>query len=216
MVPSLDDQLANFFTNTKTHFFKRGEVVLSAQAITSSAFYLKRGFIKDSSVSSEGEDFILFIFQPADIFSYNLIYNNIPNEHSFTAMTDCNIYERDKEEFLNFLKLNPSIQLHITKKIVTRLRGLTQRIESMAFDNALKRTSTMLYILAERFGKQKGKNIHIPIPLTHQDIASLIGLTRETTSIEIRNLMKMGIVLRSSQFYIITNMQRLKSMSSLS
>lgn len=215
MISTPSEELKAFFASSKPTFFKKGDVVLRSGDVRAGAYYLKKGYVKDSAVSSDGREFILFIFQPSDIFSYNWIFNRTPNVHSFRAMTDCVIYEHSREALLQFLEKNPTALLITTQKIVTRMRGLMQRIENLAFDNALKKVGSMLCILAERFGRKTEKGIIIPIQLTQQDIANLIGVSRETTSIEIKKLMERQIINRSSGVYTVLKPKELEKISFL-
>ncbi len=215
MISTSNELLKEFFASAKPSYFRKGDVVLRIGDVRGGAYYLKKGYIKDSSVSADGREFILFIFQPTDVFSYNWIFNQTPNEHSFRAISDCVVYEKSREGFLLFLEQHPDVFLMITQRIVRRLNGLMQRMENLAFDNALKKVGSILCILGERFGKKTEKGIVIPIPLTQQDIANLIGLSRETTSIEIKKIMEMNILTRSSGLYVITKLKELQKISSL-
>jgi CRP/FNR family transcriptional regulator len=213
MTSTPDELLKEFFITSKPSFFKKGDVVLRI-GDRGGAYYLKKGYIKDSSVSADGREFILFIFQPNDIFSYNWIFNQKPNDHSFRAITDCVIYEKSREGLLLFLEQQPEVALMITKRIVKRLNGLMQRMENLAFDNALKKVGSILCILGERFGKKTERGVVIQVPLTQQDIANLIGLSRETTSIEMKKIMEMGILTRVSGLYVIIRLKELQKISS--
>jgi CRP/FNR family transcriptional regulator len=88
-------------------------------------------------------------------------------------------------------------------------------MEQLAFGNATQKVASIMSILGERFGKQTEKGIQIPISLTQQDIAELIGIARETTSIELNRLMADEIIERVSGMYIIIRPQRLQKLSKL-
>lgn len=215
MISTPHELLKEFFVTAKPSIYKKGDIVLRSGELRAGAFFLKKGYIKDSSVSSDGREFVLFIFQPNDVFSYNWIFNQTPNVHSFRAITDCLIYEKSREELLMFLKKNPDVLLMITQRIVRRLNGLMIRMENMAFDNAIKKVGSMLCILGERFGKKTERGIVIPIPLTQQDIADLIGISRETTSIEIKRIMEKGVITKSSGLYVIQKLKELQKISAI-
>lgn len=208
-------KLKDFFASSRPNYYKKGDIVLRIGETQPGSFYVSRGYIKDSSISPDGREFTLFIFKPGDIFSYNWIFNRITNEHSFRAMTDCVVYEKTREGLLLFLEQNPDVQFMITQNIVTRLRGVVQRLEQLAFGSASQRISSILVILAERFGRINHKGILIPIALTQQDIAELVGLSRETTSIEIKKLMDEELVSRTSRYYRINNVRRLQKKAAL-
>ena len=200
------EKLKKFFVTSKPIFYKKGEVVLRVGETRLGAFYVKSGYVKDLSVSSDGRNFNLFIFEPGDLFSYNWIYNKTPNEHT----TDCTAYEKAREELLQFLEQNPDVQFMISQKIVKRMNGLIQRMERMAFGTASQKVSSILSILAERFGKSTIRGVVIPLALTQQDLSELIGISRETTSIEIKKLIDEKILARNSGIYTIRNPERLQ------
>jgi len=209
------EKLKEFFATSRPSHYRKGDVVLRIGDVRSGAFYVDKGYIKDSTLSRDGREFVLFIFKPTDIFSYSWIFNHVPNDHSFKAMTECTIYEKSREGLLVFLEQNPDIQFMLIQKLVTRLRGLLQRMEYMAFGGATQKVGSILNILAERFGRETEKGLLIPIPLTQQDLADLIGTSRETTSIEIKKLLNDGVLTRSSGTYTITNLKKLQKISSL-
>ena len=204
------EKLKLFFATSNPSFFKKGDVVLRIGDELMASYYVKKGLIKDSSISFEGHEFTLFIFKPEDIFSYNWIFNQIPNEHIFRALTDCVIYQKSREGLLLFLEQNPDVMLMITQKIVIRLRGLTQRMEHLAYGTARQKVSSIINILSERFGKQNEKGVTISMKLTQQDISELIGLSRETTSIEINKLREEKILSLASGYYTILNLKVLQ------
>lgn len=202
-------KLRKFFANSKPTFYKKGDIVLRAGAAHSGAFFLKKGFVKDSCFSNDGREFTLFIFKSGDLFSYNWIFNELPNEHAFRAMSDCIIYEKKREELVEYLKANPDVLFRIGQKISVRLRGVLQRIESMAFGSASQRVISTIKLLAERFGTENSQGFTIPITFTQKDIAELIGISRETTSIEIKKLIDKGLLRRKKGHYIVTDLQKL-------
>lgn len=207
------EKLLKFFTSSRPSYYKKGEIVLRIGDARSGAFFIKRGYVKDSTLSFDGREFTLFIFQPNDIFSYNWIYNQMPNEHSFRAMSECLIYEKSREGLLLFLEQNPDVQFMITQNLAKRLRGLMQRMEQMAFGTAAQKVSSILCVLSERFGKDGEKGIQIALNLTQKDISELIALSRETTNIEIKKLIDGKILARSSGIYTVLNLKKLYSYS---
>ncbi len=209
------EKLKRFFVTATPTRFKRGETILRPGDQRSSAFYVKRGFVKDTALSHDGREFTLFIFKPEDIFSYTWIFNKVQNGHFFKAMNEAVVYEKNREALLLFLEKNPDVQFMIAQNITIRLGGLTQRMEQLAFGNATQKVASIMSILGERFGKQTEKGIQIPISLTQQDIAELIGIARETTSIELNRLMADEIIERVSGMYIIIRPQRLQKLSKL-
>lgn len=157
-------------------------------------YFIDRGYVKDYSISKEGEELTLIIFKPKDFFPMQWVFNDMPNAHYFEAMTSVELWRCPKKDFIVFIEANPETFFELTSHIVLRLGGIMQRMEYLAFGNAYQKVASIIVICAERFGEKKGDGWIIHIPLTHKDIAMLVGMTRETVSIEIKKLERKGII----------------------
>jgi CRP-like cAMP-binding protein len=85
---------------------------------------------------------------------------------------------------LEFIRDNPKKLLEITKRLVYGLEGLAKRVEILNFENAQNRITSALSYLKKHFGTK--------LEFTHEDLASLTGLTRERVSIEMKRLKDLG------------------------
>lgn len=207
--------LDSFFTKYKSLSFKPGEVILRAGDPPLGFFYLKRGYVRVYSISKDGEEFTLIIFKEGDFFPINWAIANISNDYFVEAMTACVLVRAPREKFVSFVKSNPGVNFELTRRTSVRLGGLMRRMEYLVFGNADNKVASILAICAERFGKKVGKEVVIEVPLTHSDIASLVGLTRETASIEMKKLENAGIIGRRSRLVAIFNLKGLRRQSLL-
>lgn len=103
----------------------------------------------------------------------------------------------------------------ITNHMLERLAGLLKRMEYAMFGNAQSKVASIILICAERFGERNEGGLTIKLPLTHQDIAKLIGMARETVSIEMKKLQKMKIIDYRGKYLVVKNLQKLKGESAL-
>lgn len=209
-------KLEEFFLKHKKLTYKKGSTILRADDIPTGVYYLLEGFIKVTTVSPDGQEFTLFIFKPEDVFPYQYAFNNSPNIHSFTTMTDCTVMRCQRSEFLSFMYQNPDVLFMITQKVLIRLRGILTRLENMAFGSAFQKVASMIEILGYRFGKHEEGYITITLPLSHKDIAELLGLTRETVSIEMKKLEDQNIISKSALRYCIKRPRKLHVLSKIS
>lgn len=203
------EKLIAFFRKHKKISYPRGRTIINSQDSPSGVYYVQKGFVKDYSISENGKNITLILFKEGDIFPYSWVFNNIPNTHSFEAFTDCILLRAPKDEFIEFLTDNSDVLLMVIQIILLRLRGLIQRLEDVTFGSAQQRVASIFAILAERFGTKHEGGILISIPLAHKDIAELVGLTRETASIEIKRLEGKNIISRKSRWYVVKNYKSL-------
>lgn len=120
---------------------------------------------------------------------------NLTNSYYLIAQTNLHTYRAPRKDVLKFLKKNPEVLFELTKRILIGLDGILSNIEYMLCGNAYSRVTGALYLCAKRFGErvQNGK-ITLTLPLTHQDIANIAGISRETTSLSIKKLEKKRII----------------------
>lgn len=188
---------------------------MSAGEAPQGVFYIKKGFVKLYSVSEGGEDFTLIIFRPGDIFPVSWAFADIRSNYFLEALTRIEIWRVQKLRFIAFVKENPDVLLEILNKMTVRLMGVLRRMEYMVFGDAYNKVASILVILAERFGKETGAGVEIGVPLTHRDLAALLGVARETVSLEMKKLKEKGIIDYSGKVIFIKSAVRLKRESQL-
>lgn len=215
MKDQLLHKIDSFFAKYKSRNFKRGETILRAGDPPLGFFYLKRGYVRVYSISKNGEELTLIIFKAGDFFPIIWAINNTQNEYFVEAMTACTLVRVPREEFVSFVKSNPDVNFDLTRRTSVRLGGLMRRMEYLVFGNANNKVASILLICAERFGRQEGGKVVVEVPLTHSDIASLVGLTRETASIEMKKLENSGLIGYRGRLVTILNLKGLRRQSML-
>lgn len=207
------EKLNRFFSKFKKISYKKGETILHADEEPRGVFYLTKGYTRIYSLSKNSQELTLIIFKPEDFYPLMWAINNTPNTYYVEAMTPVEFWQAPKEEFIKFIKNNNDVFFEITSRILTRLGGILTRMEYVMFGNAQNKVTSIILICAERFGEKRADGIFIKIPLTHQDLANLIGLTRETVSIEMKKLQRGELIDYKSKYISIRNVQKLKEES---
>lgn len=207
------EKLGNFFSQFKLLHYKRRETILRADDIPPGVFYLKKGYVRLYSLSSEGEELTLIIFKPEDFFPMMWAINNINTPYYLETITAVELWRAPREEFVKFIKSNPDILFELISRMLVRFGGVLRRMEYLTFGNAHAQVASIVLICAERFGRQEGSNTIIQVPLTHKNIGNLVGVTRETTSLEIKKLEKKGLIGYQGRHIVVKNIQRLKKES---
>lgn len=183
---------------------------MRADDVPTGVYYIHKGYAKYYCLSETGQELSLVVFKPEDFFPLIWAITDSSNLQYCEAMTDIEVSRVPKEEFLKFLKENPDLMYEVFRKMLVRFEGLLERMEYMIFGSAHQKVASILVICAERFGIKKGNKIIIRVPLTHKDIANLIGLTRETTSLELEKLEKLNICQKEGRFLVVKNLNKLR------
>lgn len=211
------EKLRDFFVKGKPRLYKKGEVILRGDEIPNGIFFLNKGYVKNYSFSEKGTEFTFIISRKGDFFPLAWTFVKTRKPYFFEAITPCVIYRQSRDDFLAFLLTNPDVLFYITGRITNRVDGLLERMEHMVFGNAYERVCSILYILSERFGEKKiNSEIVILLPLTHKDIANLLGMARETVSVEIAKLKNEKILKTAGKYFYIRSLKKLREKAMIS
>ncbi len=207
-------KLKPFFSKYKSLTYKKGDTILRADDQPQGVYYIKTGFVKLDSILVIGRELTLNIFKPGTFFPMMWAIGNIPNSYFFIAQTDVSVNRAPKNEVLIFLKKNPEVLFELTKRILIGLSGVLANIEYMLSGDCYHRVVGATFLCAKRFG-QKGKDakLTINLPLTHQDIANIAGISRETTSISLKKLEKKRIISYKNRLIIVNSIKKLSQES---
>lgn len=205
------EKLKKFFSKFKLIEYKKGEVILRAEEIPQGAFYILSGYVKMISLLVDGRELMLNIFKPGSFFPMMWAIANIENSYFFYAITNVTLRRIPKNDLAIFIKKNPDVLFDLTNRILIGLNGLITNIEHILSGDAYNRVISALFILAKRFGEKTEKNkIIIKLPVTHQDIANIAAITRETASITMKKIERKNIISKWKGLIVINNITKLK------
>lgn len=205
--------LEQFFQSSNLFTYKKRRLISHPDDSSSSVFFIKNGYVRVYRISEDGEELTLTILKPKDFFPLSYGVTNTSNAYYLEAITPLEIWKAPQENFLSFIKSNPELLYDLTTRLLIRFDGVVSRMEGLLFCNAYVKVAATVLMCAKRFGEDFNGNTRVKVPLTHRDIATLVGITRETTSLEMKKLEKEGLVTKSGRFIIITDLKRLESMS---
>lgn len=163
---------------------------------------IRSGYIKRYLITNEGSLSIEAIYGPGDVFSVTLAYKVFlnqdlyegPETYYFEAMNECEIYTMDIGTLEQHFQKKPLFYRDLMLEAGKRIHALTQAVENIAMKTAQSRTAHQLLYYAKHFGRKKRKGIEIGIPLTHQDLANILSLSRETVSVSCTALQNEGLI----------------------
>ena len=209
-------KLEKFFGKYKPLNFRKKEIILGSDEEPDGVFFIKDGFVRSYSISEEGREFTINIYKPGTYFPATWALAGISNTYFFEAMTSVESIKVSKEELLDFLNKNPEVLMDLTRRLLVGLNGLLIRIEHLLSKDAYHKVASVVYLVGRRFGKKAaGGKVIVGLPLTHQDIADLSYLTRETTSLEMKKLERQGLLEKRKRLLVIKDMRKLKKESLL-
>ena len=151
---------------------------------------LTEGSVKVELMNAEGKELTLTILTPFQFLGELALLDDVPRSATVVSMENSVLLSVNKRDFARLLESYPRMSIPMLRQLTRRVRVLTDDIASMAFLDSYSRVTRKILNLAEEMG-QTNPDGHILIdrPLTHQQLANLVGTTRETVT-KILNEMK--------------------------
>lgn len=186
-----------------TRAVPRGTILYYQGEVPQSGALIKKGVVKVYNLSPDGEE-QLATFQVAGEFfpSTWLFQQTSGTVYFYEAFTDCDICSLPRPELMGILTKDAANLQYFLDAYVKNYTGMLLRVTALQQAKAHAKIAYTLFYLCQRYGREvKGDVYKINIQLTHQQFASLVGLTRETTATEMKKLEKQGIVRYNNQVY---------------
>ena len=201
----------NFFEGMDEETMKKVDTMSSMSTIktqqpiyfpaepSNSIYLLKKGRVKLLRVDEEGNEVIMDVLGPGEIFG-ELTFGEDSDEdreqsgEMAMALDDCLICTIRNEDFENLLRSFPELNFRITRRIGLRMRKFEERVTDLVFKDVKKRIATFLVKYAEEFGKVKKGVVTIKMHLSHQDIGLLTGAARQTVTTILNDFRSQGIL----------------------
>ena len=210
MSQKLKLKLDSYFSRFPKKIFAKGKIIIDADETPDEAYYLKKGYVRAYTLSSQGVELTLHIFTPGSYFPMIFILNDITNRYYFEALTQADIYIIPKAKLVSFLRKNASILEDLTIRLLRGLDKMMMRIEYLVFSSAKVKVISALMFLARHFGKTEGEMLKISIPFTHREIAAFAGISRETVSRELEKMQKEKLISYKKQYITIKYVDKLR------
>lgn len=200
----------SYFAKYKLLTFKKGAMIINLADEPSGVFYLKEGYVKMNTILANGNELTLNIYKPGSFFPMFWALGGVSNNYAFTAMTEVHLHKVSRVEITDFLKENSEVAFDLIRRILAGMDGLVTNFRHLLVGSADTRVASALVLAAKRFGESNSTGaITIKLNLTHQDIANLAGISRETASIAIGKLVKEKIVSQVKRRFVISDMDAL-------
>ncbi len=209
-------KIKNFFKQYKLIEYQAKETIVNMLEEPTGIYYVSQGFVKMNTLLANGNEFTVNILKPGSYFPLIWGLAKVQNNFLFQTTTKAFLYKAPRKDFVLFIEKNSDILLELNKRILSGMDGMLTNILHLFFGSAESRVASVLLLSSKRFGVKKGEKIILKIRLTHQDIANLAGLTRETSSIEIGKLTKNKIIARNGGYLQIIDMDKLIDLSQTS
>lgn len=214
MTKSKYAQLKKFFSQFPTQKFPKNAILFKPGDKIDNVYFNKSGFGRAYTKTDFGEN-TLNIFKPLFMVSVMHYFTQARNDLYFQALTPAEVYVVPKEEFKKFLAKDPEMESIILDYFFSSLLHYLSNQGNLINGSAINKVASVLLQLVHDYGEIKKDLVVVNFPATHRIIANIVGLTRETTSVQMSKLQKLGIISTKRTLFQVKNLQKLKDLSTL-
>lgn len=182
--------IESVFTEAHDRDYPKGQILLYQGEKTNSAFRIKTGYIKMYDITASGEEKLLLILGPGDVFPLIWLFDSSdPLHYFYESITDVKVSVIERAAFVEHLKSSHAFSLHMLQYFVERTSDIMYRLECIEATSAKHKVAQVLAYLAKSHGEEIAQCTNrVRVPTTHQMIADMAGLNRSTASIQMKEL----------------------------
>jgi len=172
--------------------YRKNETILYEEDTNQFMYIILSGKVKVIKTTGEGKEVILAVHQSGDFFGEMSLINGKTTPASVITLEDSLVAIISRKEFYSMLLTHQKVLQNLLLILSSRLRTAWDTIKLLTFNNATQRLRMLFFMLSEEHGRQTDEGVVLDIRLSHQDMADMTGMSRETVTRVIDRWQKEG------------------------
>jgi CRP/FNR family cyclic AMP-dependent transcriptional regulator len=205
----IPEQIQRIESRCRIRKVARNEPIYLPADCADGVILLAAGRVKLCGYTPDGKQSILAFIEPGEIFGELAIFEPGDRDEYAEAVLASTLLLIPADEMLRAIEEHPAVSLGVTKLIGLRRRRIERRLKYLLFHSNRERLVHLLLELVEQYGKPTTEGLELGIKLSHQDLANIIGATRETVTVTLGELQAGGFVRLGRQKVTVTDLDRL-------
>ncbi|GED64577.1 MULTISPECIES: Crp/Fnr family transcriptional regulator [Lysinibacillus] len=175
--------------------FPKNTFIQTPETFSEGLYFVKRGKLRLYKVNAQGKQFTSDILNEGNVFGEMDIISFGTRENYIETIEESHICLMNKERFENFLIQRPQFMMTLLKVLSNRIIGMSQLTQNLALGKLHDKVLYALIKLSDQFGLTGDNEYYkIDFPLSHQEIANLVGATREAVTVVLQELVKEEVI----------------------
>ncbi len=191
---------------------QKNEIIYMSQDAMKRLYFLKKGVVKIASIDEQGNETTKDVIQEGDIFGEIALNSkaNLSGEFAKAISEEVSICSFKLDDFERLLEKNPNLSLQYTKKVGDKFKAMETRFSNLIFKDVRSRLIDFIKDIAKNTGVKNEDGISVNNYLTHQDIASIIGSSRQTVTTLLNEFEKKNLIQYTRSEMLIPDLELLK------
>lgn len=172
------------------------------------------GWVKISTLSADGKEIIFDLLSEGEFFGELSVLDGEPRTATVTTLVPSVLVILERSFFIPFLENNPATAIRLLQLLVSRLRAVDTLLEAVLFFDSETRLAKRVIALKDIYGKVVGSTVQLELKVSQQDIANLVGITRESVNKHLKKWERAEIISLQQGRLTILNLPLLQEMAS--
>lgn len=207
------DLLGKLAATAVTQGYRARQVIYLPGDRATSVHFIASGRVKVSKVTRDGKELTLAYRTNGDFFGETCLLEGGPREEMVEAMEATTSVEVDRVGLDHLLAGQPQVAYPFARALISRWRGLQTKVEQLVFKDVGSKLAELLLRLGSEHGIEHRRGLVLSLKITHQEMANLIGSTRETVSLTLSQFKRKGLILTEGRKVILTDREGLRSLT---
>jgi CRP/FNR family transcriptional regulator len=191
--------------------FSKGDYIIHPGELPPGVFYVYKGLVKAYDITRYGDENLLIIRKEHELFPLIWAITGQERQVIYQALAPTIVWRISRKQFLDYMQSHPDALAPLLDMTLEMYRLHSERIINLEYRTVRERIISFLLTMGHRFGKQTADGLLIEVPLKHQDIASSVNATRETTSRELSALERKGLLASKQSLILLKEIEALEA-----
>jgi CRP/FNR family cyclic AMP-dependent transcriptional regulator len=188
----------------------RGERLFAEGDTGDKLYIILSGKIKLTKAAPDGRENLLSVHGPGEMFGELSLFDPIPRTSSASAVTNTRLAAIAHDDLRAWLSSRPEVAMHLLQALAQRLRRINEVKADLVFTDVPGRVAKALLDLADRFGVLTPDGIQVNHDLTQEELAQLVGASRETVNKALADFAARGWIQLAAKSVLVTDADRLR------
>src|SRR6266705_3473497 len=211
---ALDEEASNSLLKSMTEIaLSRGDALFHEGDPGDARYVVVEGKIKLGRSSGDGRENLTSVLGPGEMFGELSLFDPRPRTMGAVAVTDARLAALAHDELRSWLADRPDVAMHLLRALVRRLRRTNDVLSDLVFTDVPGRVAKALLDLAQRFGTQEEGGLQVNHDLTQEELAQLVGASRETVNKALADFAARGWLQLAAKSVLLIDPDRLRKRS---
>lgn len=189
---------------------RRGEMLFAEGDPGDRLYILTSGKMKVGHTAADGRENLLAVLGPGEVLGELTLFDPGPRSTSAVAVAPTTLLQLEHRDLMTLLETRPVLARHMLRSLAKRLRRTNESLADLVFSDVPGRVAKALLDLAERFGQRTDEGIHVPHDLTQEELAQLVGASRETVNKSLAEFVSRGWIRLEGRAVLLLDVDRLR------